>query len=154
MTQEFLKLERFLSPREKKWRQTWPWISSKGIPSRVCITKYVPQLAQRFVSLLAWIAEVLACTRGQQIGNFGHRKGQQWNTGKVRSRQKILMRNFFEKKHSSNLSFYFQTKKGFNDKAKKYEAWVNLLWHPIEVLFPWQIWCITIRSEHFPTIFY
>jgi hypothetical protein len=29
---------------------------------------------------------------------------------------------FFEKKKSSNLSFYFQTKKGFNDKAEKYEA--------------------------------
>jgi hypothetical protein len=63
-------LERFLSPRKKKWRQTWPWISSKGIPSRVCITKYVPQLAQWFVWLLAWTAEVLACTRGQQIDKF------------------------------------------------------------------------------------
>jgi len=35
------------------------------------------QLAKWFVWLLAWTAEVLACTRGQQIGNFGHRKGQQ-----------------------------------------------------------------------------
>jgi len=41
---------------------------------------------------------------------------------KGQKQAKILMRIFFEKKHSSNLSFYFQTKKGFNDKAEKYEA--------------------------------
>jgi hypothetical protein len=85
-------LERFLSPRKKKWRQTWPWISSKGIPSRVCITKYVPQLAQWFVWLLAWTAEVLACTRGQQIDKFERATMKHW---KGQKQAKDINEKFF-----------------------------------------------------------